>query len=114
MPEQAKRHHVVSKFYLRYFANDEELVTTVVLPGDRTFPQSIGDASVRTGYYTVIDQEGHRATRRSRPSRSWRRSQRRHGVKWRQGYGRSLMTTGGAWLLGSRSNSCGDPACVTR
>jgi len=61
MPEQARRHHVVSKFYLRYFANDNERVTTVMLPGDRTFPQSIGDASVQTGYYTVIDQQGQQS-----------------------------------------------------
>jgi Protein of unknown function (DUF4238) len=61
MPEQARRHHVVSKFYLRYFANDNERVTTVMLPGDRTFSQSIGDASVQTGYYTVIDQEGQQS-----------------------------------------------------
>jgi hypothetical protein len=58
MPNQARRHHVVSKFYLRYFADDNERVTTVMLPGDRTFPQSIGEASVQTGYYTVIDQQG--------------------------------------------------------
>jgi hypothetical protein len=51
----------VSKFYLRYFANDNERVTTVMLPGDRTFPQSIGDASVQTGYYTVIDQAGQQS-----------------------------------------------------
>jgi hypothetical protein len=48
----------VSRFYLRYFANDNERVTTVMLPGDRTFPQSIGDASVQTSFYTVIDQAG--------------------------------------------------------
>lgn len=58
MPEQARRHHVVSKFYLRYFADEREQITTVMLPGDRTFTQSIGDASVNTGYYTVIDQAG--------------------------------------------------------
>lgn len=81
VPEQARRHHVVSKFYLRYYANDNERVTTVLLPGDRTFPHSIGDASVQTGYYTVIDQEGRRATGRSKPSRSWRRTRLRHGVK---------------------------------
>jgi hypothetical protein len=52
---------VVSKFYLRYFANKNERVTTVVLPGDRTFPQSIGDASVQTDYYTVTDQEGQQS-----------------------------------------------------
>ncbi|RSN44890.1 hypothetical protein DMC64_18560 [Amycolatopsis sp. WAC 04197] len=61
MPEQARRHHVVSKFYLRYFANDNERVTTVMLPGDRTFPQSIGDASVQIDYYTVIDQAGQQS-----------------------------------------------------
>lgn len=61
MPDQARRHHVVSKFYLRYFANDNERVATVMLPGDRTFPQSIGDASVQTGYYTVIDQAGQQS-----------------------------------------------------
>jgi hypothetical protein len=61
MPAQARRHHVVSKFYLRYFANDNERVTTVMLPGDRTFPQSIGDASVQTDYYTVIDQKGQQS-----------------------------------------------------
>ena len=61
MPEQARRHHVVSKFYLRYFASDNERVATVMLPGDRTFPQSISDASVQTGYYTVIDQEGQQS-----------------------------------------------------
>lgn len=32
-----------------------------MLPGDRTFPQSIGDASVQTGYCTVIDQEGQQS-----------------------------------------------------
>ena len=61
MQEQAKRHHIVSKFYLRYFANDKERVTTVMLPGDRTFPQSIGDASVQTDYYTVIDRDGQQS-----------------------------------------------------
>lgn len=61
MPGQARRHHVVSKFYLRYFANDNERVATVMLPGDRIFPQSIGDASVQTGYYTVIDQTGQQS-----------------------------------------------------
>jgi hypothetical protein len=61
MPEQAKRHHVVSKFYLRYFANANERVTTIRLPDDRTFPQSIGDASAQTSYYTVINQAGQQS-----------------------------------------------------
>ncbi|WP_410583838.1 DUF4238 domain-containing protein [Amycolatopsis sp. lyj-108] len=51
----------MSKFYLRYFANDNERVTTVMLPGDRTFQQSIGDASVQVDYYTVIDQAGQQS-----------------------------------------------------
>ncbi|WP_158102741.1 DUF4238 domain-containing protein [Lentzea kentuckyensis] len=51
----------MSKFYLRYFANDNERLTTVMLPGDRSFPQSIGDASVQTDFYTVIDQAGQQS-----------------------------------------------------
>jgi hypothetical protein len=51
----------VSKFYLRYFADDSEQVTTVMLPGEHTYLQAIGDASVQIGYYTVIDQEGQQS-----------------------------------------------------
>lgn len=58
---QARRHHVVSKFYLKHFADVREQVTTVMLPGDRTFPQSVGDASVNTDFYTVIDTAGQRS-----------------------------------------------------
>jgi hypothetical protein len=35
VPEQARRHHVVSKFYLRHFADEREQLTTVLLPGDQ-------------------------------------------------------------------------------
>lgn len=59
MPEQARRHHVVSKFYLRHFADEREQLTTVMLPGDRTFTQSITNASVQTDFYTVIDTHGN-------------------------------------------------------
>jgi hypothetical protein len=55
---QARRHHVVSKFYLRYFADDAGQITTVMLPGDRTFPQSVNDASVHNQYYTGIGHDG--------------------------------------------------------
>lgn len=55
---QARRHHVVSKFYLRYFADDVGQVTTLVLPGNRTFAQSVNDASVHNQYYTAIGQDG--------------------------------------------------------
>jgi hypothetical protein len=61
VPGSARRHHVVSKFYLRHFADDNEQIASVMLPGDRTFLQNIGDASVRCGYYTVIDQEGQQS-----------------------------------------------------
>lgn len=54
----AVRHHTVSKFYLRYFADAAERVTTVMLPGDRIFPQSIGDASVHNHFYTAIGTDG--------------------------------------------------------
>jgi hypothetical protein len=43
MGEQAKRHHLVSKFYLRYFADERDQITTVMLPGDRRFTQSINN-----------------------------------------------------------------------
>lgn len=45
-------------FYLRYFADARDQVKTVMLPGDRTFLQSIGDASVNTNFYTLIDLAG--------------------------------------------------------
>jgi hypothetical protein len=61
VPGSARRHHVVSKFYLRHFADDNEQIASVILPGDRTFLQNIGDASVWCGYYTVIDQEGQQS-----------------------------------------------------
>ncbi|WP_433462717.1 DUF4238 domain-containing protein [Spirillospora sp. CA-128828] len=59
MPERARRHHVVSRFYLRYFADELDRVTTVMLPGERTFTQNIANASVQTDFYTVIDNDGH-------------------------------------------------------
>ena len=33
MGNQAKRHHIVSTFYLRHFADEAERITTVMLPG---------------------------------------------------------------------------------
>lgn len=58
MGAQARRHHVVSKFYLRYFADENERVTTVELPGEQRFTQGIADASVRKDFYTVVDADG--------------------------------------------------------
>lgn len=59
MPEKARRHHLVSKFYLRYFADEREQITTVMLPGDRRFTQNIKDATVNNGFYTVVDNDGN-------------------------------------------------------
>jgi hypothetical protein len=53
----ARRHHVVSKFYLRYFAHDDGMLTTIELPG-RPFPQSVESASVRTDFYTALNSAG--------------------------------------------------------
>jgi hypothetical protein len=35
MAGPARRHHLVSKFYLRHFADENDMITTVFLPGDR-------------------------------------------------------------------------------
>lgn len=58
MGTQAKRHHVVSKFYLRYFADAANRIKTVMLPGEPTFVQSVENASVRTQFYTAIGHDG--------------------------------------------------------
>jgi hypothetical protein len=55
----ARRHHLVSRFYLRHFADQHGTVTTVRLPGDRVFAQSVADASVQKDYYTAIGNDGH-------------------------------------------------------
>ncbi|SOD72557.1 uncharacterized protein DUF4238 [Jatrophihabitans sp. GAS493] len=54
----ARRHHLVSRFYLRYFADDKERITTVMLPGDRVFTQSVSRASVENDFYTAVGQDG--------------------------------------------------------
>ena len=54
----ARRHHLVSRFYLRYFADDNEQVTTVMLPGDRVFTQAARRASVTNDFYTAIGHDG--------------------------------------------------------
>ena len=51
----AKRHHTVPQFYLRGFAKNEQ-VATVGLPGDRSFLQSVGNATVANNFYAL---EGH-------------------------------------------------------
>ncbi|MBN9606714.1 MAG: DUF4238 domain-containing protein [Actinomycetales bacterium] len=51
----AKRHHTVPQFYLRGFAENDQIVT-IQLPGEQRFIQSVRDASVAKGFYAV---EGH-------------------------------------------------------
>jgi len=51
----AKRHHTVPQFYLRGFADDER-ISTVRLPGDQRFVQTVRKAASETNFYAV---EGH-------------------------------------------------------
>lgn len=52
MPDVAKRHHVIPQFYLRGFAQREQ-ITTVRLPGDVRFRQSIRRAASENNFYSV-------------------------------------------------------------
>jgi hypothetical protein len=58
MAGPARRHHLVSKFYLRHFADENDMITTVFLPGDRSIVQNIANASVRNNFYTGIGHDG--------------------------------------------------------
>ena len=51
----AKRHHTVPQFYLRGFANGDQ-IATVRLPGEARFTQSVRTAASQPDFYTV---EGH-------------------------------------------------------
>ena len=65
MPERQKpprRHHTVSKFYLRHFADSEDRVATVALPGDNRFTQSIENASVHIDFNTALGLDGEQTT----------------------------------------------------
>ncbi|GAA1462680.1 DUF4238 domain-containing protein [Williamsia maris] len=55
MPNIAKLHHTVPKFYLRGFADMDERITTVRLPGDKRFTQVIGKTAATNHFYTVQD-----------------------------------------------------------
>jgi Protein of unknown function (DUF4238) len=60
MAEQplSRRHHVVSKFYLRHFADDSRILTAVELPGTKRFQLAIGNATVKHDYYLAIGLDG--------------------------------------------------------
>lgn len=60
MPDIAKRHHTVPRFYLRGFADENERITTVRLPGDKQFTQTIDKTSTINHFYSVDDHPGGR------------------------------------------------------
>lgn len=51
----AKRHHTVPQFYLKGFARHEQ-ISTVLLPGDKRFVQSVRKAASETHFYAI---DGH-------------------------------------------------------
>lgn len=52
----AKRHHHVPAFYLRGFA-DGDRITTVWLPGERRYTQSVRKTAAQNGFYSVPGHE---------------------------------------------------------
>lgn len=52
MPAPAKKHHYVPQFYLRKFAENEQ-VATVRLPGDRRYVSSVIDTGSENRFHTV-------------------------------------------------------------
>ena len=49
----ARRHHVVSKFYLTGFADGARQLTRVALPGNKSHLMSVDDATVAKDFYNV-------------------------------------------------------------
>lgn len=49
----ARRHHVVSKFYLTGFADGSRQLVRVALPGERSHLMSVDDATVAKDFYNV-------------------------------------------------------------
>lgn len=56
MGEVRKLHHTVPKFYLRGFADHREWITTVRLPGDKSYTQSIDKSAAINHFYSI---DGH-------------------------------------------------------
>jgi hypothetical protein len=52
------RHHTVPRFYLEYWADNEENLVVVEKPGGRQYMTSPKTASAETDFYTYIDLEG--------------------------------------------------------
>jgi len=58
MTFRTRRQHVVSRFYLNGFANADQRVARVELPGDVTQVLSTGDAGVIKDFYTITLPDG--------------------------------------------------------
>lgn len=58
MSEVAKLHHTVPKFYLRGFANSDERITTVRLPGDKSYTQLIDKTAAINHFYSIDHPQG--------------------------------------------------------
>lgn len=54
----SRRHHVLPRFYLERFADSSHQLTQVWLPGDRSHPISVNDASVITDFYNITSDDG--------------------------------------------------------
>ncbi len=48
-----RRHHLISKFYLKRFANSDEQVRRIVLPGVQVHLTSLNDAAVQKDFYNL-------------------------------------------------------------
>lgn len=58
LSKRARRQHVVSKFYLKGFANTSDRVCRVTLPGEQSHSLSISDAGVIKDFYTITLPDG--------------------------------------------------------
>lgn len=58
MPQRPKRHHVVSAFYLRGFADERGQLQCAPRDGSPEFRVAVGDATVHTDFYTFTDTDG--------------------------------------------------------
>lgn len=58
MSKRPRRQHVVSRFYLKGFANDSSQVRRVTLPGDQNYLLSTSDAGVIKDFYTITLPDG--------------------------------------------------------
>lgn len=52
-----KRHHTLPQFYLRGFSREDQ-ISTVQLPGERRFKQSVRKAASETNFYSLDGYEG--------------------------------------------------------